>query len=220
MAMVKKPKVMVWTPPGMVSFPFFAAPDVGRQYSDNKYKADLLIPKAMFKEKGKPLQEAVLSVGKSYFGEKFKIKDGVWQTPFKDTDKNEKITHEKMKNCILIRAKAGFNKDKQQAYKPVFMGPRKNAQGQFPELTQEEIMAIKGGDWCLFYVAVYPYDPTKDAPAGGVTLGLNAVQFWKADEGFGQGKSVVFGTASELEVDKLDDVSETKVAESEDDSVV
>jgi len=209
MATVKKARMTLWTPPGRVSFPFFAAPDQGRQYSDNKYKADLLIKKEAFKTSGKALQAAVLDVGKQAFGPDFKF-GGKWKTPFKDTDKDDKVVNDIMKGCIMLRAKS--------TKAPMFIGPRKDPEtGRFPELTEEEILAIKGGDWCVFNVTVYPYDQS----GGGITLGLNAVQFWKSDTGFGQGRSVLLTTANELEVE-LDSATDTTVAPSSDadDSVV
>jgi hypothetical protein len=193
----KKPRITLWTPPLQFSYPYFVNPDQGRQYSDNKYKSDGLITKAIFKEKGKALQDAVLSVGKEYFGETFKLKNSKFKTPFKDTDTDDKIENEAMKNCIMIRAKS----DKA----PLFIGPRKGSDGKFVHLTPQQIANLKGGDWGLLNITVFPYDQQ----GGGVTFGLNAVQFWKEGEGFGQGRSKLLETAEELE-------AEVETAENED----
>lgn len=205
MAKAKKPRVQLWTPPLRLSFPYLVTPDTGRQYSDNKYKTDGLIYKPLFKEKGKPLQDAVLEVGREYFGKTFSLK-GKWKTPFKDTDTDDKIENEAMKNAILIRAKSDR--------KPIIMGPRKVG-GKFLELTPEELQNVKGGDWAVLNVTVYPYDQS----GGGVTLGLNAVQYWKSDEGFGQGRSKLLETAEELEAE-IDEATNEDVLEDEDESIV
>lgn len=203
-----KKSVTLWTPPGRVSFPFFTGPDVGRQYSDDKYKGDLLVPKAIFKEKGKELQDAVLQVGRDKFGTKFKLLGSPYKTPFKDTDSTDSVAEPALRNAIMIRAKA-----KRQ---PMFIGPRKDSNGVFPALTSDEIAAIKGGDWVLFNVGVFTYEQQ----GGGVSLGLNAVQYWKAGEGFGQGRSQLINTAEELEEEELEEASNGDVASDEEDSIV
>lgn len=184
---VKKERTLVWTPVGRFSYPFFVTPDSGRQYSDDKYKSDLLIPKPVFKEHGKELQDAVLQVGRDHFGTKFDLKSGKWRIPFKDTDKDDTVV-EAFKNSILIRAKS--------KRRPQFVGPRK-INDKFPDLTEAEIAAIAGGHWGTLYVSIFAYDQK----GGGVTLGLNAVQYWKADEAFGQGRSRMLETISELEAE-------------------
>lgn len=213
----KKPQERIWIGPGRFNFPYLSQPDTGREYSDGAFKTDLLITKALFKEKGRAWQDAVLKVGKEYFGDKFSLK-GKWRVPFKDTDTDDKIENEAMKGCILVRAKSGKRGDK-PAIKPLIIGPRKNAEGKFVELTEQEIANIKGGDWGMLNVVVYPYDQS----GGGVTFGLNAVQYWKADEGFGQGRAKLLESAEEMELD-VDEASEEDVEgsdeESDDDSIV
>jgi hypothetical protein len=207
MAQAKKPRETLWTPAGRFSYPYLATPNTGGKYPDGAYKTDLLIPKPLFKEKGAALQAAVLKVGKEYFGDKFNFK-GPWRHPFKDTDEDDKTESDAMKNCILIRAKSGPQKDGtgriiKPARQPMFIGPRMNAEKKFDPLTAEEIQNIKGGDWGLLNVTVYPYDQQ----GGGVTFGLNAVQFWKVGEGFGQGRSKLLETAEELEAE-IEDAGE------------
>lgn len=209
----QKPREILWTPPGRVSYPYFASVDSGRQYSDDSYKTDLIIPKAIFKERGKELQAAVLKVGKEYFGDKFSFK-GKWFIPFKDLDAAGD-TPEAMKNCIQIRAKSKPFGNK-PARKPLFLAPRKNKDGKFPELTPEEVQNIKGGDWCVLNVTVFPYDQQ----GGGVSFGLNAVQFWKTDEGFGQGRSKLLETAEELEAEVDDVTNDDVVDEGDEESIV
>lgn len=200
MAKSEKPRVTVWTAPGRVSFPFFTAPDTGREYSDNKYKGDLIIPKAVFKEQGKALQDAVMSVGREYFGDKFTLK-GKWRHPFKDMDNDDNVVLEAMKGCMMVRAKS--------SKAPVFIGPRK-VDGNFPELTSQQIADIKGGDWCVFNVTAFPYDQQ----GGGISLGLNVVQFWKPDAAFGQGRSKILESAEELTIELETPDNSTEVEES------
>lgn len=209
MATAKKPREVLWTPVGRFSYPYLFSVDSGRKYSDDAYKTDLLIPKSIFKEKGRALQDAVLKVGREHFGPKFDLKSGKWRTPFKDTDTDDRIENDSMKNCILIRASSKPRKLRdgkvKPAQQPLLIGPRKGADGKFPPLSEAQVADIKGGDWGTLNVTIYPYDQS----GGGVTLALNAVQFWKADDGFGQGRSKLVETAEELE-------AEIEAAENED----
>lgn len=192
--------VSLWTPAGRFSFPNLAYPDERPEYGDGAYSCDLLITKATFKEKGEDLKEAVLTVGRDAFGSKFDIKPGSLKprSPFKDTDKNEKIEDDRQKGCILLRAKASPNKRTGSARQPLVIGPRKDPEtGRFIPFTQEEIEAIKGGDWGFLQIGVFAYEQQ----GGGVTFGLNAVQFWKEGEAFGQGRSAILDTAEEHEVE-------------------
>lgn len=197
-------RVQLWTPPGRFSFPFLASVDSGRQYSDDAYKTDLLIPKAIFKEFGKEIQDAVLKVGRDKFGKDFKLQGSNYHVPFKDTDKDEAIENEAMKGAILVRGKAGPNKQKKTpARQPVIFGPRK-VEGKFQMFTAAEIQNIKGGDWGKLEVAVFAYEGNKQIKPG-VSFYLNAVQFWKEGDAFGQGRSRLMETAEELETE-LEDI--------------
>lgn len=218
----KKPREVLWTPAGRFSYPYLFSVDSGRQYSDDAYKTDLLIPKSVFKEKGRAIQDAVLKVGREYFGSAFDLKSGKYKIPFKDMDKDDSVENELMKNCILIRAKSGPRKLKdgkvRPAVQPLIIGPRKGADGKFAQLSEAEIADIKGGDWGVLNITVYPYDQQ----GGGVTFGLNAVQFWKADEGFGQGRSKLVETAEELEaeIDAASNDDAGAAQEAENDSII
>lgn len=179
-------KLKVVTPAGRLSFPYLTKPDTGRTYSDNKYKTDLLIPKAVWEKEGQKLIDAVLTVGRDFFGNpKLGLKD--FKHPFKDTDKLEKID-EKQKGYVLIRAKTDNP--------PSIIGPNKNSSGAFADLSPEEVQKIKGGDWGRLQVTVYPYSQQ----GGGVTFALNVVQFWKPDEAFGGGKAANIAMMDEMEV--------------------
>lgn len=211
----KKPKyIQVWAGPGRFSFPYLSAPCTTGQYPDDKYKTDLIITKATFKDKNSELQQTVLEVGRDAFGSSFKLTSKSPLSPFKDTDKDEKITNEAMKGCIVIRAK---NKKP-----PYIIGPAK-VNGAFPELSEKQVSDIKGGDWGKLLVSVFSYEQQ----GGGVSFGLDTVQFWKQGEAFGQGRSRMLESAEELETDLEDadeDVKSSKgskqVEEEEDDEDV
>lgn len=192
MAKEKTEKVQVWSPPGRLSFPSILAPDVGREFSDGKYHTDLIITKADFKAKGAALQQAVLDVGKATFGTKFSLR-GDFYVPFSDLDQDEKVG-EQFKGCVKIRAKA---KNKPNLIAPTLVN------GKPVALSPDKAALIKGGDWALLYVNVFSWEK---GGKGGVSLGLNGVQFWKAGEGFGQGTSMMMETAEELPVDELDEI--------------
>lgn len=206
----KKEQVLLWTPCGMFSYPYFDKPDSGREYSDDQYKTDLFIPKALFKEQGKELQDAVLKVGREAFGKDFSLKSPKFRTPFKDTDTDDDVTNERQTDCIMIRSKAGKKGAVDKNKQPNFLGPKKNM------LTADEIRLIKGGDWGRLYVAVYAYKGSKSV-IPGVSLALRAVQFWKTDEGFGQGIGQLMETVTELEAEGLEDDVDTSNFDSSDD---
>lgn len=194
MAQAPKQKAkLLWTPRGMLSFPYFVEPNRDPTYGQDKFMTDLLIPKAIFKETGKELLLAVLECGNKAFGTTHKtLKDAKWKSPFKDTDSIEKVADERMRGHYIVRAKS-----KQQ---PAFIGPMLTAEKQIIHLTAAEISALKGGDWGKLYVSIFSYPQQ----GGGVSFGLNGFQFWKTGEGFGQAGRIPLSTVEELEVE-LDD---------------
>lgn len=233
-------RVTLWTPPGMASWPYIAKPDVGNtRYSDNKCKTDHFIKKETFKLKGKALEDAVKTVGKAFFGEDYKITNPKWRSPFKDTDKDETIQYDNQKGCIMIRAKtSGGGTTGKPAKLPDVIAARKDSSGSFPKLSKDEIAEIKGGDTVALNITVYPYAASKEKDTkdekgrtvpgkvipGGISFGLNMVQFIKAGEGFGQGNARAMETAEEYEdSDSPDEVTadEIDVVDEEDnDSVI
>lgn len=214
MAKDKAERVTLWIGPGRLSFPYLSAVDTGREFSDGAYKTDLLISKATFKEKGQPWQDAVLKVGRDTFGKNFKLVGGKQRIPFKDMDKDESVENEAMKDSILVRAKSAPRKmpdgSVKPARKPLIIGPRKVG-NTFPELSAEEIAAIKGGDWGMIQVTVGAYKQKTKEYDGGVTFYLNAVQFWKPGDAFGQGRSKLLETAEELEAEGLEEAEDNDV---------
>lgn len=177
--MAKKERVVLATPVGRLSFPMLTKKDEGRKYSDGKFKTDLLIPKDVWKKEGKPLMEAVLKVAAAHFGKAVKLKD--FKHPFKDCDENPKALAY-MKGHIMIRAKSSSA--------PLIVGPDRKP------ITGEALAALKGGDYARLSVSVYAYEQQ----GGGVTLGLEAVQFRNAGEAFGQGKEASLSVLDEMEV--------------------
>lgn len=196
--------VTITTPMGRLSYPFLNEPDSGREFSDNKFKTDFLIPKDVWKAEGKELKDAVLFVGREFFKDKtLELSD--FKNPFKDTDKLEKYSSsDEVKNCVLLRCKS--------VYKPIVVGPHKT-NGQWADLPEEERKKIKGGDYCKLVVAIYPYG-TGD---GGVTLGLNLVQFVKPGDSLGGGRAAALAQLEEIEIepDEIDTDEEKEVDDEE-----
>lgn len=193
----KDNKVKCTSPLGMFSFPYLAAPDSGRPESDNKHKVDLLIKKEVFKTEGKAMTEAVLQVAREYFGKpKIQLKD--FKNPFMDMDTVDGAD-DRTKGHIRVRAKS--------EYQPLIVGADKE------ELSADDIKKIKGGDFGRIVCVAYPYSQQ----GGGVTLGLNLVQYARPGEALGQGRKAYLDMIDEIEV-TLDDV-ETEEAEEETKSV-
>lgn len=203
----KSDKVIVYSPLGRFSYPYFTAPDTGRANSDNKFKTELMIPKAVWAKEGQEMIAAVLSVAADYFKKpKIQLKDLVStiiedgveskkrRHPFTDMAL-EKDTPDVWKDCVRLRAKSDFE--------PWFIGPKKGADGKFPRLTKEEIAELKGGDYGRLCCVVYSYSQQ----GGGVTLGLQGVQFAHAGEAVSQGATKQIEGFSEIAVE-LDDPSE------------
>ena len=214
----KKERVTMWIGPGRFSYPFFSEVDEGREFSDSAYKTDLFITKETFKEKGKGWQDKVKAVGAEAFGSAYKLTSDKYRSPFKDTDTDDDIENESLKNSIMVRAKAKPRKDK-PAVQPLFIGPKKDSNGQPIKLTDEEIAAIKGGDWGMINVTVFSYDKGNGK---GVSLGLNAVQFWKKGEALGQGRAKLLESMEELadDIDEPTDDAEVEVENDEDDDII
>lgn len=186
-----KKRILVRTPVGQISFPNLVKPDVGREYSDNKYKMDLLFDKATWKEEGKDLRVAVIKTAQEFFGNPKITKLSDFKHPFKDGDDKdpEKASSKAYAGKMYVTLKT--------EYKPSIM----KADGK-TEMTEKEVEAIKGGDWARAVVSIYGYSQS----GGGITLGLQLVQFWKEGESFGGGsKAASVALLSELQVD-LDDV--------------
>jgi hypothetical protein len=198
MAKAKEKKyVTVYTPIGIISYPYLHKPDTGRKNSSNKYSAEIYVPKAeMASEQGKAMIAGVLEVAREYFG-KPKMKLADCKGPFTDMDTVPNC-EDWQKGHIRIRAKAAYDEVRGVDNKPVVIGPRKDPNTlKFPVLTEEQVKAIKGGDHVRLICGVYGYEQQ----GGGIALGLNFVQFAKEGKALGQGKLKAIESLGEIEVE-------------------
>lgn len=179
-------KELIYTCRGTISFPYLSKPDTGRTYSDDKFKGDLIIDPETWKKEGKPMVDAILKVAEMHFGKKLKITE--FKSPLTIMGAGDDVP-ERFKNSIMLRAKSKF--------KPTGYGPNK-VEGKFPELTPEQVAAIKGGDTLRLIVNLYGYSQS----GGGIAAGLNGYQFIKVGDPMGQGKT--------RELSLLEDSGETE----------
>lgn len=204
-AATKPQKVLVRTSCGQISFPFFAKPDTGREFSDDRYKLDLLFKKSTWKEEGKELRLAIIREAQRFFEDPdIKSLGQIPKHPIKDGDEKdpEKPASKAYAGCYYIHLKSD--------YKPTVLKPDGKT-----EMTAEEIESIKGGDYARCVASVYGYSK---GPNSGVGMGLQLVQFWKEGEAFGGGsKAASMELLSELEID-LDDVELGEGEEEEEES--
>lgn len=188
----KEKRVWIATPIGRMLYAHLTKPDVGRQYSDGKFKLDLLFPKETWKEQGAELRKAVILEARKYFqDDSLTLKD--FKHPFKDGDaKDTSIEGNKpYKGMMYITPKCSGD------YPPTLVGPHKE------ELTLEEANKMKWGDYVRCVIDVYPYEQQ----GGGITIGLKTVQFVKPGEPFGvTGKQAAVNVLDDLPDDILADL--------------
>lgn len=203
----KSDKVLVVSPVGRINYPFLLKKDEGRKYSSGKFSIDLMFDKTRWFSKnddeikkgltGKELRLAVLKVGRAHF------KDAALQladfaNPFKDGDVKEDAG-EHLKGQIIIRAKSEF--------KPLVFNAAK------AEMTDEEIGKIKSGDFARAVYSIYPYTQGD----GGVTCGLQYLQFQQVGPAIGGGRTAALALLSELEVDLGDMPADDEAPASDED---
>ncbi len=213
----KKEYPVVYTPIGIISYPYLWTPDVGRKESSGKFSAEIYVPKAVFASEGKDMVALVTKVAREFHSDpKLKLAD--IQNPFKDMD-TVKEALDWQKGTFRIRAKAG-RKDMQEGeyakYRPVVIAGKKGSNDKYPVFSEEAILKIKGGDHVRFICSVYGYTQQ----GGGVALGLNFVQFGKVGEAIGQGKMKAIENLSELEIaeDMPEDMVDVELPSSETDT--
>lgn len=181
----KQEKVIVATPIGILSYPYLAAPDEGRAESSGKYSVNLYIPKTTFKKEGKQLVEAILKVGREFFeDDNLELED--FKNPIQDMDELDDLDQHEV-GTIRIRAKS--------EYAPTVVGPQTS-----DVFNEKRVKEIKGGDYARLVVYVYPYTQK----GGGVTLGLNLVQFVKPGKALGQGITASLKVIDDVEVEADD----------------
>lgn len=186
----KKKVKLATTPIGVLNYLYLTKPDTGREYSDNKYKFDLLFNKDRWQEEGKPLRQIVIMEAREFFGNPNIKSIKEFKNPFKDGDEKdmEKEASKPYANHIYITVKSKF--------KPKVLGPDKKA------LSDEQIESLKSGDYGRAVVAVIGYKQK----GGGITLALNVLQFARAGKAIGGGASAAsIELLDELEIE-LDDV--------------
>lgn len=181
--MKKKPvRKTIALPVGRISYPFLAAPDTGREYSDGAYKVDFLIPLESFKKAQEQIEGVLLEVWRDFIGDpKVKFKD-IKKQPLKDLSNDPKVAPN-MKDYMLIRAK---NKNGQ----PLIVDINKK------EMSEDAIKKLKGGDWCEIIVSFYPYSQS----GSGVAAGQDIVRFVKPGEPFGSGAAKHLGLLDDIEI--------------------
>lgn len=178
--------VRVVTPVGMLSYPYLVEPNDRGNYPDGKYKTDIIFDAETWETQGKALRKAVLQVARNYFGDAtLKLSD--FANPFKDG--NAKAGKKEYNGCIYLTAKSDFQ--------PTVVGPNTKP------MPEERINKIKGGDFARLVVNIYPYAQQ----GGGVTVGLEVVQFSHEGEPLGEGRAASLELLDELEAE-LEDLEE------------
>lgn len=179
---------LILTPLGRFNFVYLDKVDSGREFSDDKYKVDILFDKKTWPEDGKELRTTALKVIRKFVeDDKAKLSD--FAHPFKDGDEKD-MTKESNK------AYAGhYYITPKSEYQPKVFKPDGKT-----EMTPEEVSRIKSGDYGRAVVAVYAY-----SQGPGVTLGLNLVQFHKEGPALGgSGTSASMALLNELHVELED----------------
>lgn len=178
-------KVRVLTPIGRILYPHLLEPHSQGQYPTNKFQCDILFDKSQWEAEGKAARIAVLKAGRAFFGNpKANLSD--FKNPFKDgDDKEQELWH----GSIYMTPRSQF--------KPRVVGP------DMKDFSDERIRLIKGGDYVRLVLSIYPYSQQ----GGGITCGLEVVQFAKEGEAIGGGRGASLELLSEIEVD-LEDPSE------------
>ena len=197
----KKFVIRIKTPVGRISYPHIAQADEGRPNSDGKFHFDLIFDKETWTTDpdAKDLRAAVLAVARETFGNP-RLKFGEFKSPFKDGNTKPGAEYA---DCTFITPKS--------KYKPKVIGPNKLL------WDDTRIAAIKGGDYARAIVSVFYYDNK----GGGITCGLEMIQFHREGEALGRSVQALIDSLDELEV-PLDDVSaeeagEVEAAEDDDD---
>ena len=216
MAKEEKKYTNVTTPIGICSFPYLVKPDTGRKESSNKYSCEIYIPKPVWAKEGKPVVDAIMKIAREFFKNPKLKKLSEFKNPITDMD-TVSDAKDYQKGTIRIRAKASSSfspggKDQ----KPTVIGPRKDPEsGKFPILSEELVAAIKGGDHVRLIGGLFGYTQQ----GGGISMGLNFVQFAKEGKAIGQGKMKQLENLGEIEVD-LDSPEEMVDTEESDEEEV
>ncbi|MDR3473433.1 MAG: DUF2815 family protein [Devosia sp.] len=167
--MAKQKKVMITTPSGIAAYAWFHKPDSGKEYSDDKYKGDLIID-------GDTDLSAIEDKVRAFAAEAFPGIDlSELQLPFKSGDDHK---NEEFHGKIILRAKSKF--------KPNIVDSKRKALPKGVE--------ARSGDEVRFVVSLYAYKKTEKVKEGkkvievvvyGVSFQLQVVQVIQKNSGGG-----------------------------------
>lgn len=165
---------------GKFAYPHLVVPNSSGEFPSDKFEIKHLMPKASWKEAGANLREAIMAVARDKYGPDIAktLKD--FPNPLSDGDTKDQDYY---KGMVIITPKSSS--------KPRVLGPKKNI------LTDDEVKAIKGGDYGRLVVSIYGYTKGK----GGIGIGLEAVQFSHVGEAIGGGNAAAINLLDDLEVE-------------------
>lgn len=187
----KRKAPLIKTAVGRLNFVYLAKPDSGREYSNDKYKVDLLFSKEKWQDDDcKQMRVAAIMEARHFF-KNDKIKSiSEFKSPFKDGDEKDmdKESSKPYKGHWYITINSNF--------KPKVLGPDKQP------MSDTEVEAIKSGDYARAVCAVVGFKQK----GGGITFAMNVLQFARVGEAIGGGASAAsMELLDELEID-LEDV--------------
>lgn len=179
-------RVRIVTPIGRIIYPYLLTKDVGRQNSSNKYSVQLLIPKKEWKKEGADIRDCILRVGQKYFEDKsLDLED--FANPIHDGD-DKAATGEFYAGQIYLVAKSD--------YQPAVIDGKKK------DLKEDRVRRIKSGDYARLVCTIYPYEQ------GGVTMGLEVVQFVREGEAITGGRAQSIEMLDEMEIEDDEDLED------------
>lgn len=173
--------------PGRFSYPYPLG--FKNEKGETRYGCQLLLTTEHFKNcsDAQELIQAVNALGREKVSENFELKTARNKC-IQKTDEME-VRDEATKGLICFKA---TSKNRITVY---------GADGK--EMDEEDIKKIKGGYWGYIIVNPFAYNTQGNK---GISLGVNAMQFWKKDTEFGNMKKAVAACITELEVPVTDPV--------------
>ena len=173
---------MMKTPIGRLSFPSIIEANTKGQYPTNKWQTDFFISfeDAAKNDDWQKLVDAVKKVASANSDDEIKL-------PLIDVntlsdERKIKLPEEVRKNHFMLRARSIFC--------PLILGV------DAKQLPVEEGKKIKGGDYAMLGVQPFYYKQQ----GGGVSLGLQVVQFVKSGKAFSQAKEKMIQLFDEVEI--------------------
>jgi len=195
--------VTIYSPIGLVSYPFLHAPYVNPKKPNDKAKfsVEIYVEKERFIKEAKEFVAGILKVAKRYNPEWTTLAD--FKSPICDCDKEIKKADMKPYQKGMIRIRAGTQVD----YPPTIIGPQK-IDGEFPVWTAEQIKTIKGGDYGRIIGNPYGWSVSGNT---GISIGMNFFQFARIGKAIGEGRMKAIESLDEIEVpvDSPDEMIDT-----------